>query len=247
MSINLFYVVFFVRDFYNETMCIPCHSGWAADDKAEFLATMSHEIRTLMNSVIGFGDLLKKTSLSEQQKEYVDAINESGAKLISIVNDMLDSSRIQSEKLAYKEGEVGIVTPLEESEESIRGVSVLVVEDNALNQKLLLLLLTRMGCIIEIANNGHEAVLKATSNNFEIILMDIQMPIMDGLEAAEFLRTKMKVTTPIIAITAKVSKEDDEKCIAAGMNDFLTKPIELDILKKKIIKWAKKQKQAQSP
>ena len=81
----------------------PQKTVWAAKDKAEFLADMSHEIRTLMNSVIGFGDLLRKTSLSEQQQEYVDAINESGAMLISIVNDILDLSKIQSEKLTLEE------------------------------------------------------------------------------------------------------------------------------------------------
>jgi two-component system, sensor histidine kinase and response regulator len=123
---------------------------------------------------------------------------------------------------------------------STKGALILLVEDNILNQKLMTILLNKMECIVEIANNGHEAVLKAAAKNYDVILMDIQMPIMDGLEATELLRDRMKVKTPIIALTAKVFKEDDEKCMAVGMNDFLTKPVEIKALKEKIIKWTNK-------
>jgi two-component system, sensor histidine kinase and response regulator len=144
-------------------------------------------------------------------------------------------------------GQWKIPAPLADTRETMRGLSVLVVEDNPLNQKLMVLLLDRMKCVVEIANNGHEAVLKATGKKYDIILMDLQMPLMGGLEATEFLRTKMQVTTPIIALTARVSKEDDLKCIAAGMNDFLTKPVEITILKEKIIKWAGKKSDGRYP
>jgi CheY-like chemotaxis protein len=94
-----------------------------------------------------------------------------------------------------------------------------------------------MGHLFEIANDGHEAVVKLREKKFDLILMDIQMPVMDGFEAARIIRNDMKVTTPIIALTARVFKEDEEKCRVVGMNDFLTKPVETKTLAEKIARW----------
>jgi signal transduction histidine kinase/AmiR/NasT family two-component response regulator len=121
-----------------------------------------------------------------------------------------------------------------------KGISVLIVEDNALNQKLMSILLQQMGCIFEIANNGREAVTKVGENIYDVILMDIQMPVMDGLEASKIIRGRLGIKTPIIALTAHVFKEDEEKCKVAGMDDFLTKPVVTNALKEKILKWGKK-------
>jgi two-component system sensor histidine kinase/response regulator len=117
-----------------------------------------------------------------------------------------------------------------------KGISVLVVEDNVLNQKLMGILLQQMGCVYELAVNGREAVAKAGEKRYDVILMDIQMPVMDGLEASQVLR-QQGVTTPIIALTAHVFKEDEEKCRAAGMDDFLTKPVELKAIREKLLRW----------
>jgi CheY-like chemotaxis protein len=114
---------------------------------------------------------------------------------------------------------------------------VLIVEDNTLNQKLMGILLKQMGHMFDIAIDGHEAVVKVREKKYDLILMDIQMPVMDGFEAARIIRSDMKVTTPIIALTARVFKEDEEKCRAVGMNDFLTKPVEMKTLAEKIAKW----------
>jgi two-component system sensor histidine kinase/response regulator len=121
-----------------------------------------------------------------------------------------------------------------------KGISVLVVEDNALNQKLMTILLQQMGCVFECAGNGREAIAKVGENTYDVILMDIQMPVMDGLEASKIIRSQLGIKTPIIALTAHVFKEDEEKCRAAGMVDFLTKPIETNALKEKILAWGGK-------
>jgi signal transduction histidine kinase/DNA-binding response OmpR family regulator len=118
-----------------------------------------------------------------------------------------------------------------------KGISVLVVEDNALNQKLMGILLTQMGCVFEIAGDGNKAVKKTGEKRYDLILMDIQMPGMDGFEATSRIRNRLKVDTPIIALTGHVFKEDEEKSKAVGMNDFLTKPVEIKTLKEKIIRW----------
>jgi CheY-like chemotaxis protein len=119
-----------------------------------------------------------------------------------------------------------------------KGISVLVAEDNAVNQKLIGLLLKQMGCIFELANNGQEAVTLAGTKKFDCILMDIQMPVMDGYEAAKIIGAESNSNVPIIALTAHVFQEDAEKCKASGMVDFLTKPIALKALREAILKWA---------
>ncbi len=119
-----------------------------------------------------------------------------------------------------------------------KGISVLVAEDNAVNQKLIGLLLKQMGCIFELANNGQEAVDKSEARKFDCILMDIQMPGMDGYEAAKIICGRPANKAPIIALTAHVFQEDAEKCRSSGMVDFLTKPVALKALREAILKWA---------
>jgi two-component system, sensor histidine kinase and response regulator len=118
-----------------------------------------------------------------------------------------------------------------------KGVSVLVAEDNPVNQKLIRILLQQMGCSVDFADDGREAVIKAGEKKYDCILMDIQMPGMDGFEAATQIRTNLKIETPIIALTGHVFKEDEDKAMSVGMNDFLTKPIEAKLLREKIVRW----------
>jgi signal transduction histidine kinase/CheY-like chemotaxis protein len=118
-----------------------------------------------------------------------------------------------------------------------KGISVLIVEDNPLNQKLMGILMQQMGCVYELANNGREAVEKAGKKGYDVILMDIQMPVMDGLEATKIIRGQLHQKVPIIALTAHVFEEDEEKCKAAGMDDFLTKPVEIKMLREKLLIW----------
>lgn len=106
---------------------------------------------------------------------------------------------------------------------------VLVAEDTVTNQKLVKLLLERMGLEVTTAADGAEAVEKALAESFDLIFMDIQMPNMNGYEAARALRRE-GLRTPIIALTANAMKADDKKCIEAGCDDYLSKPINTDSL-----------------
>lgn len=372
--------------------------------KSEFLSNMSHEIRTPMNAVIGFGDLLKKTKLDDTQKDYVETICISGELLLSLINDILDISKIESQKitleeigfdlralianilkilaqkaadkklalnmiypesvpryfkgdptrirqiilnlagnavkftdrgnvtvtvralykrmannpemaaleLSVKDTGIGIsrekqsaifeafeqvdasitrkfggsglgltitkalvqimggtirveseegkgsdfiialnlkkaAAPADDSEPAVetdgpqtdtRGLSVLVVEDNPLNQKLMTILLQQLNCIADMAGNGDEAAAKADTKPYDVIFMDLQMPVMDGFMATELIRARGKNRgTPIIALTAKVFQEDNDRCTASGMNDFLTKPVEPGALRDALLKW----------
>lgn len=124
-----------------------------------------------------------------------------------------------------------------ELDTGIKNVKVLVVEDIALNQLLMKTLLEEFGFEQDIAANGKIAIEKLQKNKYDIILMDLQMPEMNGFEATEFIRNKMKSQIPIIALTADVTTVDVEKCKAVGMNDYVSKPIDDKLLYNKIVKY----------
>jgi signal transduction histidine kinase/DNA-binding response OmpR family regulator len=366
-----------------------------------FLANMSHEIRTPMNAILGFTRLLYKTSLTDEQKSFLDAINFSGENLLVIINDILDLTKIQSGKLTIdktafslpdlvrgivallepkareknlqftyridndvppyiygdavrlnqvltnlisnatkftasgslhveikatmsndredfpltisvrdtgigipgdkqskifesfeqastettrKYGGTGlglsivkalvelqggsiklisnpgsgsvftvtipyhIASPPNVSEtptvipaslNSLKGSFILLVEDNELNSFLATKVLSPTGCILHSAKSGKEAVSKASETKYGLILMDIQMPEMDGFEATKLIRGLPPpfCDVPIIAMTAHAFDSDVVKCISAGMNDYISKPFKPDHLIAKVIEY----------
>jgi two-component system, sensor histidine kinase and response regulator len=108
------------------------------------------------------------------------------------------------------------------------GVHILLAEDNRVNQAVATRLLTKLGCTLVIANNGHEAIALLKQHTFDLVLMDVQMPEMDGISATKRIREYEKFThehIPIIAMTAHVMKDDRTRCLAAGMDGYVTKPI----------------------
>jgi len=372
-----------------------------AQIKQQFLANMSHEIRTPMNAIMGMLDLIKKTNLNEMQVDYIKTIQDASDNLLSIINDILDLSKIEAGKMELKintfniietakkiqklfqenaktknidfsinftidipkyikadenrivqivsnlvsnafkftkkgsvtvnfsitnrvedklqflvevidtgigisdndqlrlftkfnqldnsltrsqegtglglaiskelselmGGEIGVESEYGKgssfwfsfnaiaSEEkdcvsvksnygSFKDVRfnhfVLLVEDKFVNQKVATLMLESAGCSVVVANNGRESVdLICAGNKYDIIFMDIQMPIMDGVEAVGILRKKYKNLPPIIGLSANAMEGDAEKYIKLGMNDYLSKPFTTEQLKEKLYKWCK--------
>ena len=122
------------------------------------------------------------------------------------------------------------------------GSRVLLAEDNDINLEVAVALLSSVGLVTDTAQNGRVAVEMASENDYDLILMDIQMPEVDGLEATRLIRSTIdsragNVTTPIVAMTANVFKEDRQACMEAGMEDFIAKPVEPGNLFSTIIKW----------
>jgi len=113
------------------------------------------------------------------------------------------------------------------------GVSVLLVEDNEVNQKVSQRLLERFGCRVTVASNGAEALEAVGRQEFDVIFMDCQMPVMDGFEAARQIRRLggALASTPIVALTAHAMESERKRCLQSGMNDVVTKPISLDCLR----------------
>jgi PAS domain S-box-containing protein len=117
-----------------------------------------------------------------------------------------------------------------------KNIKVLVVEDIALNQLLMKTLLDDFGFERDIASNGKIAIEKLQENIYDVVLMDLQMPEMNGFDATDYIRNEMKSTVPIIALTADVTTVDLQKCTAVGMNDYIAKPVDERVLYSKIIK-----------
>lgn len=372
----------------------------AKEAQENFLANMSHEIRTPMNGVMGMSNLLLESPLSESQKEYVQSIKESAENLLSIINDLLDFSKIKSGKFhidaedfsladtvrkaiyplqvkaqekqlsltclidtnvpetvtgdalrlqqmiinltanAVKFTQQGSITiklyPVsqdgdniilgidvadtgigiapgkldkvfelytqsdkntsrvyggtglglaivkqlaelqqgtitvasevgkgsvftlhipyrvkvqavkkEVKQESVQngmlaGLKILIAEDNLINQKVVVYTLKNQGAAVSVTNNGKEAVDVLTTEPHDLILMDLQMPEMDGYQATKYIRHEMKNSIPIIAMTADAMKGEADKCIDAGMQDYISKPFEPKELFDKILMYAGK-------
>ena len=116
---------------------------------------------------------------------------------------------------------------------------LLLVEDNKINQKLAMALLGKLGYTVDLAENGLEAIEAVSKNNYDLVLMDIQMPEMGGIEATQRIRAfeGAKAHIPIVALTANAMESDQEICRAAGMVDHISKPINRDALIACIARW----------
>ncbi|MFZ0282602.1 MAG: ATP-binding protein [Bacteroidales bacterium] len=141
--------------------------------------------------------------------------------------------------------EVQLETVIKESNIKVGNIKVLVVEDIPLNQLLMRTLLDEFGFDRDIAENGKLAIEKLRSKEYDIILMDLHMPEMDGFETTEYIRNKMNSHIPIIALTADVTTADLKKCKAVGMDDYISKPIDENLLYSKIFDLLKKAKSLQ--
>jgi two-component system, sensor histidine kinase and response regulator len=116
---------------------------------------------------------------------------------------------------------------------------ILVVEDNAVNRRLAVMLLQRLGYVVASVENGNEAVDAAAQSVYDLILMDCQMPEKDGYQAAVEIRRAEAAgrRVPIVALTAHAMTGDREKCLDSGMDDYITKPYTLDTLETMLRKW----------
>jgi PAS domain S-box-containing protein len=371
----------------------------AAKSKQQFLANMSHEIRTPLNSIVGFANVLTKTVLSENQKEFVEAIKTSGNSLHLLINDILDLAKVDAGKMTFEKqpfemhkkiksvlhsfdlkikekniqlvseydteiphmvvgdslrlnqiilnlmsnaikfthkgkitfsvklqsqnadnvfiefsindtgigiaaekinsifnlfeqaeistansyggtglglaivkqlveaqgGSINVKSKLGEGstfsfllpfgktttqknenietiifDSKIKNLRILVAEDVALNQLLIKIILSDFGFEYDVVDNGKLAIEKLQNNTYDIILMDLQMPDINGFEATDYIRNTMKSNIPIIALTADVTTADVDKCKAFGMDDYISKPINENQLYSKIIEVIKR-------
>lgn len=153
----------------------------------------------------------------------------------SLCNHILSNFRIEKPPVAVHKPEQD---ELPGNFSTLFPLRILIAEDNPINRELALIVLTKMGYEPEIAENGQEAVDKQRSDNYDVILMDVQMPEMDGLEATRNIRRATEKQPVIIAMTANAMQEDRENCLIAGMNDYISKPFKPQEIAVMIKKWA---------
>jgi signal transduction histidine kinase/CheY-like chemotaxis protein len=156
------------------------------------------------------------------------------------------------ERVAIAAGETVDARPVAANDEranaapKVLGLRILLAEDNPVNALLAKSLLKRNGCHVDAVGNGAEAIAALETAPYDLVLMDVHMPVMGGFEATRAIRAKggRMGATPIVALTAAAMEEDRRACKAAGMDDFITKPLDPDMLSSVLERWTKDQRQA---
>ena len=148
--------------------------------------------------------------------------------VVSLLLKRADGESVMADSLA----------PGNQDEQRFAGARLLLVEDNELNQELVCEMLSDTGLNIDVAGNGLEALEKLKVNTYDVVLMDMQMPLIDGLETTRRLRRDLLLTSlPVLALTANATLEDRTACLAVGMNDFLSKPVAASALLNTLDQW----------
>ena len=197
---------------------LPDHSGaWLA---SEIRASMAPPASLILLTSLS-------TALSDADLQAVDRVITKPVKTTVLVRALADLAQVGGPAIAQQDPASASL--------AFSGIRILVAEDNPVNQKLVIRLLQRLGVEVQMASNGAEALEALRDNDFDAVLMDCQMPHMDGYEATRQIRAPGTLVRnkhiPVIALTAHALATDRAKCLAAGMNDYLTKPINPSQLK----------------
>ena len=158
--------------------------------------------------------------------------------LLPLKERQLARSLCQAAGIHYRQGSEPPPAP-DTDPDALRGIRILLAEDNPVNQKVAKIILRKLGCLVQVANNGEEAVAEVQRQRYDLVLMDCQMPVMDGYEATRMIRLlpNAEAEIPVIAMTANAMEGDRERCLQAGMDDYLTKPIQPQALVVALRRW----------
>ena len=214
----------------------------------DLISKTSHEINTSVNGILGMANLLKDAELSNEQLKNTNAIIKSGEKLLQNTkaifegginrDNILINNLTMSDELINKKPK----HPVSPDFANMFPVRILIAEDDTINQHLAVKMLNKLGYKPDIVSNGKEALEIVSEKQYDVILMDGLMPEMDGFEATKMIRLCLETQPIIIALTASTMYGDKERCIQAGMDDYLSKPIDINHLAAIIEKWAMKKK-----
>ena len=209
------------------------------------VAKMSYEIHNCVNGIMGMTNLLKDTNLNFEQKKTTEVIIDCSKKLLESAHGSFNTVINMEDKLKNTGDAANGWDRTEKISKELGrrySLKILVAEDDAINQQLALKILEKIGYTADTASNGKEALDMVSEKNYDVILMDVLMPEMDGFEATKMIRLCLDVQPLIIAVTASAMAGDKEKCLQAGMDDYICKPIVVDELADMFIKWSQEKK-----
>jgi len=202
--------------------------------KSKLIIDISHQMRTSLSGLLGFEKFLLETELTSKQNEYIVLMSESSQELLTLVDNILETA-----PRLNRNDERKFLDKLETIEKKTMP-KVLIVDDNDINKRLLSKVLERFKLVVVFASNGKEAVLLRESEQYDMIFMDIEMPVMNGVDASIAIRKfeleNNHAEVPIVALTANTGRRHRETYLSAGMNDYMIKPIQIDDVKKRIEK-----------
>jgi CheY-like chemotaxis protein len=209
-----------------------------SDDYGNFYAKPSPEL--IRNGTYQpddyFIDFLIARKIIEYYGGELDIVTSDSLTTMKFVLSLKKDSQVTLAKRTDKEQDTAQLLQVKHRVD-LKDANILLVEDNAINQKIIILSLKNLVKNVDVANNGKDALDKFGSTKYDLILMDIQMPIINGIIATKKIReleSSSNTQTPIIAITANALSGDKETCLAAGMNDYISKPFQVDLLVQKM-------------
>ena len=204
------------------------------DKKQKEIIYISHQMRTSLSGLISFTDFLKKTQMTEEQKDFHLAISQSAQELLSLASNMMDAEIDTKQPIEILNID-NINHKVKEITQEKAFSEILVVDDNPINRKLMKHILNGFDVSVTLAENGQEAVELRKVHDFDIIFMDIEMPIMNGVEATISIRKYEKVykkkESYIVAVTGQYEKNI---YLDSGMNDYIPKPIAVEEIKQRL-------------
>ncbi len=205
------------------------------DAALELLRKLSHDLRDPMTNVLGSTELLLESELDTAQRLAAENVHRSGRELLDVVDRLLAAHQI-AKSSPPSSGEFKAAPRVSAL---LSGRRVLLAEDNSFNRALIEHVLEPMGCQVDKVGSGSDAVRAFRPGRYDLILMDCQMPEMDGLTAARHIRQLEagRSRVPIVAVTAGAVSGARRACLDAGMDDFLAKPFSLGRLRKKVLDW----------
>ena len=216
-----------------------------AEARQQFLSDMSHELRTPLNAILGFAEVMVHDTLPERTLQQAGRIHEAGQRLLTLVNEMII---VSDQDVIVPEGQGSVLlpavtpaaaTPAPRDPDS--GPVVLYVDDNENNRTLVATILATQGIRCETADDGLQGLMAVEQGDFDLILMDIAMPVMDGVEASRRIRALAdhRGGVPIVAVTANTLPEQLAIYAAVGIDDCLAKPINMVGLLTAVSAWGR--------
>ena len=198
--------------------------------KTVFLRSVSHEMRTPLNAILGLTHLAQEEAAPGLQQHRLGQVTTAAQHLLKLINEVLERARSDAG------GPAGTApnsaqpasprVPADAPLPQFDGERLLLAEDEAVNQIVAAGILERAGLVVDVAENGAQALRMATTQPYALVLMDLQMPEMDGLAATRAIRaTPEGQNLPIVALSAFAFDEDRQRCLEAGMNDHISKPV----------------------